>query len=211
MKTDDLIGMLARGAGPVEAPDDGRRLVLGLPLAFLLALALVTLVLGLVPPALWPQSATLVKIGYAAALGASGLWLLRRIGRPGMSVAVPLGLVVAVLVVAATTGLVSLFQMPDGARAMAVMGKSAARCPVAITVLSIPALLVCLRAAQSLAPVNRRLAGAAAGLAAGGLAAAAYGLACDEGALAFVAVWYSLGMGIASGIGALAGPVALRW
>ena len=210
MKTDDLITMLARGAGPVEPPEDGRRLALGLPLAAVLAVALVAAVLGLIPPVLWPASATGVKMAYAGALAFSGLWLLRRLGRPGASVVLPLAVIGGVLGIAAMVGLADALAVPEAARGMQLMGKSASRCPTAIVLLSLPALAVCLFAARALAPVHRARAGAAAGLAAGALAAA-YGLACDEGALVFITVWYSLGMLIATGIGALVGPQALRW
>jgi hypothetical protein len=211
MKTDDLIGMLAAGAEPVAAPQDGRRLALGLPVALMLAAAVVTLWLGLLPPDLWGPSATGPKLAYAALLSGAGLWLLRRLGRPGAPVAVPLGILLAVLGVAAVAGIADLWATDPAARGMRLTGKSAAQCPMAILALSLPAMVASMAAVRALAPVRLRLAGAAAGLAAGGVAAMAYALACTEGAVAFIAVWYTLGMLLAAGLGALIGPRVLRW
>jgi hypothetical protein len=55
------------------------------------------------------------------------------------------------------------------------------------------------------------LAGAAAGLVAGASAATVYGFHCPETAAPFILVWYSLGIALAAGLGALAGPWVLRW
>ena len=54
-------------------------------------------------------------------------------------------------------------------------------------------------------------AGAAAGLVSAGLATTLYGLHCPEYAAAFVALWYSLGIALSVGAGALIGKVAFRW
>jgi hypothetical protein len=66
-------------------------------------------------------------------------------------------------------------------------------------------------AIRGLAPVRLRLAGAAAGLTAGGLAAAIYSLHCPESAAPFVAIWYTLGILLPAAVGAVAGPRLLRW
>ncbi len=51
----------------------------------------------------------------------------------------------------------------------------------------------------------------AAGLLAGGVGASVYALWCRESTAAFVAVWYTLGIVACGGIGALLGPLVLRW
>ena len=53
------------------------------------------------------------------------------------------------------------------------------------------------------APTRLRAAGAAAGLAAGALAATLYCLHCPEVSAIFVLTWYSLGIGLATGASAL--------
>jgi len=62
-----------------------------------------------------------------------------------------------------------------------------------------------------MAPTRPRLAGAAAGLMAGGIGATVYGLYCQETAAAFTAVWYTFGMLIWAAAGALIGGRLLRW
>jgi hypothetical protein len=49
------------------------------------------------------------------------------------------------------------------------------------------------------------------GLVAGGVALMAYALHCDEAAPAFIAIWYSLGVLLATALGAVIGPQFLRW
>ncbi len=77
--------------------------------------------------------------------------------------------------------------------------------------LSVPVYLGLIWALRGLAPTRLALTGAAAGLAAGALAAVIYGLYCREWAAPFVFVWYSLGVGLSAAFGALVGTRLLRW
>ena len=61
------------------------------------------------------------------------------------------------------------------------------------------------------APTRPALAGAAAGLLSGALGAVAYALHCPESGLAFVAVWYVLGLAMVGAVGALLGSRLFRW
>jgi hypothetical protein len=211
MKTDDLITLLARGESAVEPPRDGVRLAWSAALVLPLLVAVVALAEGLVPPALWGQSATLWKAGYALSLAGAAVWLFRRAGRPGMGLSGPVAMVAILLGAAALIGLQDWLRAPPGMQMGKLVGHSALFCPAAILIMSLPMLGAALWAARGLAPLRPGLAGAAAGMMAGGLAALAYGLACTEGALVFVAVWYSLGMLLATALGALAGRFLLRW
>jgi len=102
--------------------------------------------------------------------------------------------------------------MTDPAERMPLLvGGSWKVCTQNIIILGAPILGLTLLALRSLAPTSLALAGAAAGLFSGGLAATVYGLHCPEHALTFVAVWYTLGMAVLAGVGALIGPWALRW
>jgi hypothetical protein len=55
------------------------------------------------------------------------------------------------------------------------------------------------------------MAGFAAGLLAGSVGAIGYSLSCPEASAAFVAVWYSLGIGLTGVAGAILGSRVLRW
>ena len=91
------------------------------------------------------------------------------------------------------------------------MGRSALLCPIAIPIAAAPVFVAVCIAMRGLAPTRLRWAGAAAGLLAGGMAATMYALWCRETSAMFVATWYTLGIGVCAGIGALLGPKILRW
>ncbi|WP_395650008.1 NrsF family protein [Brevundimonas sp.] len=213
MKTDDLIAALAADTAPTGAGTLRRRAGLALIPAALLILAGVILSLGLRPdlmiamggPTFWAKAA------YTAALACAGFWLLDRAGRPGADVRVPLAVFGAVVVIAILSGAVSLMTTPEAARVEALMGQSARVCPTNIAGLSLLAAPLILFAVRGFAPLRPALAGAAAGLMLGGLAATLYGLHCPEHTAAFVAVWYTLGMAIPVVVGAVIGRWVWRW
>jgi hypothetical protein len=80
-----------------------------------------------------------------------------------------------------------------------------------VLALSMPALAASLWAVRGLAPTRPSLAGFAAGLLAGSVGAFGYSLSCPEASPAFVAVWYTLGIGLTGCLGAVLGPRVLRW
>jgi hypothetical protein len=61
------------------------------------------------------------------------------------------------------------------------------------------------------APLRPALAGAAAGLVAGGLAATLYAAHCTDDSPLFVTTWYGIAVMVIAGVGALAGARWLRW
>jgi hypothetical protein len=211
MKTTDLIDMLAAEAGPAPRAVAARRLSPALALGLLISVAATLLLLGPIPAALWADPAPWIKLGYAGGLVAGAAWLTARLGRPIARIRAPTLAVVAVAAAMTTLGALTLLGTPLGARLAAVLGHSWARCPVNVLLLSLPALAGTLWALRGLAPTRARLAGAAAGLTAGGVGAFAYALSCTELSPAFVAIWYSLGIALAGGLGALLGPRVLRW
>ena len=66
-------------------------------------------------------------------------------------------------------------------------------------------------ALQELAPTRLRLAGAAAGLFAGGAGAVVYCFHCPELDAPFIGIWYLLGMLLPAAAGSALGPRLLRW
>jgi hypothetical protein len=211
MKTDDLIQLLAQGAGPAPRAVAARRLAPGGVLGLVAAAALAAVVLGWVPLALFAHPGPWFKLAYAGALALAAAWLVARLGRPLPRVGGPLVAVAAVLLAVLGVGLASWWQMPPDERMPALMGHSAVHCPWNVLGLSLPALGAALWALRGLAPTRPVAAGAAAGLFAGALGAVGYALACDELALPFVAVWYTAGILLTAGLGALLGPRLLRW
>ncbi len=211
MKTDDLIGMLATGAGPAPRAVAARRL-LPVMLGGLAASALLAVgVIGLVPTALFADGAWWTKFTYSAALAMALAWPVARLARPVARTRAPWQLVGAVVVAMALLGLWQLARIEPGARMDDFLGHSWAVCPWNILLLSLPAMGGTFWALRGLAPTRPRAAGLAAGLLAGAVAATGYALSCTELSMAFVATWYPLGIGLAGALGALLGPRVLRW
>lgn len=91
------------------------------------------------------------------------------------------------------------------------VGLYASTCLRAIPLLSIVPLVALLIALRAGAPRSPAAAGAVAGLLAGGLSAALYATHCPDDSPLFVAIWYTLAVGLVTLTGALAGRRVLRW
>lgn len=212
MKTDELIAHLSDGLAPAR-----RGLVLGWLLPGLgggVALAALGMITLLKPrpdlAAAMAGSAFWVKIAYTAALALLGLVIVQRQARAGADCRGPmlaLGAPVVALIMLAAVQL----SAPQADSAALVMGQTWTVCPWLILALALPVYLGLLLALRQLAPTRLSLAGAAAGLVAGASAATVYGFHCPETAAPFILIWYSLGIVLAMGLGALAGPRLLRW
>jgi hypothetical protein len=92
-----------------------------------------------------------------------------------------------------------------------LLGHAAARCLLLIPLLSLAPAAALLLTLRRGAPARPALAGAFAGLVAGGVAAALYALNCREDSPLFVATWYTLAVVIVTGLSAFIGSRALRW
>jgi hypothetical protein len=213
MKTDELIALLAHDATPVKrCMLPARLLLFSLIGAFIAAVILVPW-LGIRPDLADAMGGTTfwMKAIYTFGLGVGGFALVERLSRPGVKGG--FGWLLAAACVAAIVAIAvsELMSMPPEDMPDAIMGSSWYSCPLCIIVLSIPGLAAILWTMRRFAPTRPTLAGAAAGLLAGGLAATVYGLHCDETAAPFVAIWYSLGVVVSALLGAMVGPRALRW
>jgi len=213
MRTDELIAMLARDAGPVETAAPQRRYRFALGWGAFGATLLMALVLGVRPdlaeaarlPMFW------VKLAFPAAIFAGTLVAVLRLSRPGVQLGrVCAGLAAPVLAMW-VLGAGTLLAAAPGDRAVLLFGESAATCPFTIAFLSIPLFVAGLWAMKGLAPTRLVLAGAASGLLAGAGGALVYALFCTEMAAPFISIWYLLGMLLPAGVGAMLGPRLLRW
>lgn len=211
MKTETLIDVLARGAGPAPRGVAGRRLALAMAVGTGVSAVLTLTWLGLVPPDMFAGPALWTKLAYAALLGVAAGVLSSRLGRPAASTRRAWHGTWGVMGAMGVLGLLAWGITPAPERLPALLGHSWALCPWAVLGLSLPALAATLWAMRGLAPTRPRLAGLAAGLLAGAAGAAGYSLGCTEESLAFVAVWYTAGVVLTAGLGALLGPRLLRW
>lgn len=213
MKTDELIAALAAGTEAVDPRAPLRRLLLATLAGAALGIPLMIGLLGLNPQlaqaAQWPMF--WVKLAFAAAIAAAAFALALRLAKPGVpagraagALAIPFA---AIWLLAAAVLLASA----PGQRAALVLGSTWSACPLNIGMLSAPALVLSLWVMRGLAPTRLRIAGAAAGLLAGGVGATVYTLHCPEMAAPFIGTWYVLGMLVPTVIGATLGHRVLRW
>jgi hypothetical protein len=211
VKTDELIHLLATNAGPAPRAVAARRLGPAAAIGVLASAAGALELFGPIPAAFYATAAPWLKFAYAGALAAVAAWLTARLGRPVPRARAPGLGVAAVLVAMAVVGTGALVATPAGARTAALLGHSFLVCPINVFVLSLPALAAILWALRGLAPTQLRAAGLGAGLLAGALGAFGYAFTCTELSPAFVAVWYTLGIAVTAGLGAVLGPRVLRW
>jgi hypothetical protein len=211
MKTDELITLLANQAGPAPKALAVKRLLPASMAGGLLAAALVIGVLGLIPNTMLAEPGPWIKFAYAGALAFAAAWLVSRVGKPGASGRKAAGAVLGIVLIMLMIGFVSYLGTEESERIAALMGHSWLLCPWTILVLSIPVMTGSFWAMKGLAPTNLPLAGAACGLFSGAVAAMAYALACTEPAAPFIAIWYTLGIALCGGVGAVLGPKVLNW
>jgi hypothetical protein len=211
MKTDTLIEMLARDAGPAPRALAARRLSPAAVGGLLVSAAIAIAWFGAIPAQMFATAVPWTKMAYAGALALAAGWLTARLSRPAAPIDRPWRVTALVVLAMAVVGGVSLTLTPAGARLDALLGQSWSTCPWSVLALSLPALAATLWAVRGLAPTRPRAAGFAAGLLAGSVGAFGYGLACPETSPAFVAVWYTLGIVCTGGLGAALGPRVLRW
>jgi hypothetical protein len=213
MKTDDLISRLAHEVEPVRRGAMERRVLAGVGLGALASVVLVIAWLGV-----RPDLATAMhdfpfwmKWGYTLSLSVAALALIGQLARPERRPLRALWLMAIPIVLLACVGLLELARTPPADWLAMWLGHSWRTCPTRVLGLAIPIFIGLLWSFRRLAPTRLRAAGAAAGLASGAFAATVYCLHCPEVSAVFVLTWYSLGILLATLLGALLGPRLLRW
>lgn len=212
MQTDDLVTRLSQDPLPVKRFAVVRPLAGALTVGLAVCVLLMILTLGIRPDLSQAlQSAPFwTKFGYTLIVGLIGLRIVERAGRPGVSSRLLVALL-AVPVIA--LGVLAIWQLsrPDADLHLLLMGQTAKVCTILVIYLAVPLLAAAFWVLRLMAPTRLRLAGAAAGLLAGSVAATVYAFHCPETAAPFIFLWYSGGIVLSAAIGALLGPALLRW
>jgi len=120
-------------------------------------------------------------------------------------------LVASVPILLAAADLAELVTVPAAEWGGRLVGSNALVCLRSIPFLAAAPLLAAMLALRHGAPENPTLAGASAGLVAGGIGAALYASHCIDDSPFFVSVWYTLAIAIVVAIGAWCGSRCLRW
>jgi hypothetical protein len=213
MNTDDLIRSLGTDVPPVRRGALRRRIVGGLVGGGLVTLLLISIGLGFRPD-LWIAMhgfAFWMKWSYTLSLSLVAIAVTARLARPDPAPLRLLWLLAIPILLLAGLGIGELAKTPARDWLAMWLGGSWKVCPWLVLTLSMPIFIGLLWSFRRLAPTRLRATGAAAGLAAGASAATLYCLHCGEVSALFVLTWYSLGIVLAAGFGALVGPRFLRW
>jgi hypothetical protein len=212
MKTPELINVLVADRTP-SAPPPRYAVAVAMALGAVVSVALLLASLGLrgdmADAAM--NLRFLVKGATVLILAACAIALVIRLSRPdanaGRSIWA-LGLVALILAVAVIAELVAT---PASRWESQLFGLHWLACLMLIPLFAIPPLAGLLYALKQAAPRDAGLAGAAAGLAAGGIAGSIYVLHCPDDSPLFLAAWYTIAIGFVTFVGWLAGRRWLRW
>ena len=107
--------------------------------------------------------------------------------------------------------LLELLAVPSGSWVTKLVGTNYLVCMTFIPLIGLAPLALFLLALRHGAPSRPGLAGALAGLAAGGIAATFYAAHCPDDSPLFVATWYTIAVLMLTVLGALGGRWAVRW
>lgn len=152
-----------------------------------------------------------IKLGYTSVLALLGLAAAMALSRPEKNSWPGLWAVGGVFLLALAGGLWQWGNASEAMKPVLAVGSTALVCPLFIVAFSAPVLAILLAVMRRLAPANPTLAGLAVGLASGGAGASVYAFHCGENGMLFLALWYSVGVGLVALLGALLGRTLLRW
>lgn len=212
-KTEDIIDRLAGDLRPVPVSALERRLLLAVLPALCISLLLMFVILGLRSDMddAFTELGFWIKSAYNAVLAVVAFLAVRRLARPDGDRGCFFALLAVIFVAMAAIAFVQLgFALPGSYRTL-ILGSSALHCPFLIVAFAFPMFLANLSVLKRSAPADPALAGFAAGIAAGAAGAWVYSWFCTENGMAFVLIWYSLGILVMGLIGAFAGSRFLRW
>jgi hypothetical protein len=153
----------------------------------------------------------LFKFVVTLALLATAFAALRTLARPDASIraALPLLFFAPILLLAAVG--IEMMLVPADQLMDRWIGSNSMVCLTFIPLIGIGPLAAFLFALKYGAPTRPSLAGAIAGLTAGGLAATFYAAHCTDDSPLFVATWYPLAIAMLALAGAAAGRLFVRW
>jgi hypothetical protein len=211
MKTADLIDLLAQDA-PVRW-GLSRRVAMAFAAGAAIAAVVLLFGIGLRPDLSAAGHTMRVQFKFLFALtlltGAAGV--VPQTGRPDAERGLWPAALAAAPVLLGLAVFAELLATPAQSWMPRLVGENAMYCLALIPLLAVAPLTCLLLALKESAPARPGVAGAAAGLAAGGIAAFLYASHCPDDSPLFVAVWYSSAVAIVVAAGWFAGARLLKW
>jgi hypothetical protein len=210
VKTDELIIILSKDGLPRKRL--WRTLSLGAAVGTLVAATLFFAAIGFRPDIAQAVQTIrfLFKFVVTISLAATAVVVSFKLSRPEGDFRSSSALLVAPALLACAVG-IELLVLPSGQWMTKLVGHNARICLTLIPLLSIGPLICLIAALRHGAPSNPGWTGAAAGLAASGIAATLYAANCNDDSPLFVATWYPIAILAVSAAGYLIGRRTLRW
>ncbi|WP_137390177.1 NrsF family protein [Rhodoligotrophos defluvii] len=153
----------------------------------------------------------LFKLVVTGTLAATAFAFVRMLSQPGEPWRRVLPYLAAAPALLAGAVMAELIVLPPEAWQAAMIGTNSRVCLVYVPLIGIGPLAVFMFVLRHGAPTRPALAGAAAGLAAGGLAAAFYAAHCPDDSPLFLAAWYTIAIAGLAFLGAAAANRLARW
>lgn len=153
----------------------------------------------------------LFKFVVTITLAASAFGLARALSRPDETwrKAIPYLAAAPTLIAVAVTA--ELLLLPPDTWSAKLIGTNSMACLAFIPLMGIGPLIIFLRVLRHGAPARPALAGAVAGLLAGGIAATFYAAKCTDDSPLFVATWYTIAIAGLALVGAVTAYRFARW
>jgi hypothetical protein len=208
-----LIDHLASDLRPIRPGIVPRRLLMAVGICASPSLAGVVWFWGVRPDIAVALQTTAfwAKEAFVATLAVAGSAAMLRLARPDGKATGPMYIAFGTAAMMVVLAVLQLGAAPPQLWRHLVMGKTAVVCPWLILLLALPIFAGAMAMVRSMAPTHLAAAGAATGLAAGGLSALVYSVACDESTMPFVLVWYGAAVATTTLVGAILGRHVLRW
>lgn len=153
----------------------------------------------------------LFKFVVTVALGAAAIHAVSALALPETAARRALPILAAAPILLLAGVVAELASVPAGEVSARMIGTNAAICLTFIPLIGIGPLAAFLVVLRRGAPSRPTLAGAVAGLAAGGIAATFYAAHCTDDSPLFVATWYPLAVAILAAAGSALGGWFARW
>ena len=213
MKTDDLVAMLSANVEPVKGRPVGRAIFIAVAAGVIIALGVVLVALGARADLTTTRTVLFLSLKLAFAIAVVGIAVryLTQLARPGAERGISPFTIVVPFAAIALLGAISLGAAPNSHWNRMILGDEWLECLLSIPIIAIVPFAATIFAVRRAAPTNLVLAGAVAGLIAGGVSAIAYALHCTDDSLPFVAAWYGGTIVLCTLAGAALGPRLLRW
>jgi hypothetical protein len=215
MTTDELIATLSRSSQPARPSNFKARVALALIAGLVLGLIALKFTLGFRPDIGVSAAIVAAKAGLSALIatfaGGLAMTLMRPVDGGDKQLRRASGPLVTLMFAALAVGAITLFTTSPGHKFEAFTGGGFPWCIFLIPLLGLPTAALLMWVVKEAAPTRLALAGASIGALSGGVGAVVYAMFCPIDSMAFVTIWYVVGIGVASALGAFVGVKLLRW